>query len=51
MLLTLPHADAAVVNRDGMKSLLANGVSTFFIKGNPVFSNSPRCLPTNPVNF
>ena len=30
--------DAAAVNPDGIKSLLANGLSTFFIKGNPVFT-------------
>ena len=29
-------ADAAVVNTKGIKTLLANGLITFFIKGNPV---------------
>ena len=24
-----------------------NGLSTFFIKGNPVFSNGPKSLPKN----
>ena len=28
--------------------LLANGLSTFFIKGNPVYSNGSKCLPKNP---
>ena len=28
--------------------LLANGLITFFISGNPVFSNGPRSLPRNP---
>ena len=30
-------ADADVVNPYGIKTLLANGLSTFPIKGNPVF--------------
>ena len=38
-------ADAAAVNSHGIKTLLANGLSTFPIKGNPVFSNSPKILP------
>ena len=29
-------ADAAAVNTKGIKTLLANGLITFFIKGNPV---------------
>ena len=33
--------DVAAVNISGIKMLLANGWSTFPIKGNPVFSNSP----------
>ena len=41
-------ADAAVVNPDEIKTLLANGLITFFINGNPVFSNGPRSLPINP---
>ena len=32
-------ADATAVNRKGIKTLLANGVITFFISVNPVFSN------------
>ena len=32
-------ADAAAVHPKGIKTLLANGLITFFINGNPVFSN------------
>ena len=39
-------ADAPAVNPEGIKTPLANGLITFFI--NPVFSNVPRSLPTNP---
>ena len=41
-------ADAAAVNPYGIKTLLANGLITFFINGNPVFSNGPSNLPRNP---
>ena len=41
-------ADAAAVNPNGINTFLANGVITFFIKGNPVFSNGPSNLPKNP---
>ena len=41
-------ADAAAVNPNGIKTLLANGLIAFFINGNPVFSNGPRTLPRNP---
>ena len=46
-------ADAAAVNPKGIKTLLAaNGLITFFINGNPVFSNGPRSLPRNhPVSI
>ena len=40
-------ADAAAVNPNGIKTLLANGLITFFIKGNPAFSNGPSNLPKN----
>ena len=43
-------ADVAAVNPNGIKTLLANGLSTFPIKGNPVFSNGSKSLPTNPPN-
>ena len=32
----------------GIKVLLANGLITFFINGNPFFSNGPISLPINP---
>ena len=41
-------ADAGAVNSNGIKTLLANGLSIFLIKGNPVFNNGPRILPKNP---
>ena len=43
-------ADAGSVNPDGFKTLLANGLSTFYIKGKPFFSNGPRNLPKNSPN-
>ena len=41
-------ADAAIVNPKGIKTLLANGLITFFITGNPVFSNGASNLPRHP---
>ena len=41
-------ADAAAVNRKGIKTLLANSLITFFINGKPVFNNGPSNLPKNP---
>ena len=41
-------AAAAAVYPNGIKTLLANGLSTFSIKGNPVFSNGPERLSKNP---
>ena len=41
-------ADTVAVNPNGIKTLLANGLITFYIKGNPAFSNGPRSLPRNP---
>ena len=35
-------AAAAAVNSKCIKTLLANGLRTFFIKGNLVFSNGPK---------
>ena len=50
MLLCIPAstADAAAVNPKGIKILLANDLITFFISGNPAFSNGPRSLPRKP---
>ena len=39
-------ADAAAAN--GISTLLANGLFTFLITGDPVFHNGPRSLPKNP---
>ena len=36
------------INPSGIKTLLANGLSTFPVKGNPIFSNGPKSLPKNP---
>ena len=41
-------ADVAAVICNGIKTLLANGSSTFPIKDNPVYSNGPKILPKNP---
>ena len=41
-------ADATAVNPNGIKTLLADGLITFNINGNPVFSNGPSNLPRNP---
>ena len=32
-------ADTAAVNSNGIKTVLANGLMTFFINSNPVFGN------------
>ena len=41
-------ADDAAVNPRGIKTLLANGLITFVINGNSVFSNEPSNLTRNP---
>ena len=41
-------ADAAGVSPKGIYTLLANGVITFFIDGNPVFNKGPSNLRRNP---
>ena len=40
-------ADAAAVNSKEIKTLLANGLITFFINGNPDFNKGPSNLPKN----
>ena len=53
ILLCIPvsAADAATaVNLNGIKAILANVLSTFFIKGKPVFANDPRSFPRNTFN-
>ena len=44
-------ADAAAVNPNVIKRLLANGLTTFFNNGNPIFSNGPKSLPRNPSDY
>ena len=41
-------ADSAAVNPKEIKTLFVYGLITFFINGNPVFSNRPSNLPRNP---
>ena len=43
--------DAAAVNPNGIKKLLANSLFTFFINANPVTDNGPRSLPINPSSY
>ena len=40
----------AKVSPKGIKTILANGLITIFIKCNPVYSNGPRSLPRNPLD-
>ena len=40
--------DASSVNPKEIKTLLANGLIAFFIRGNPIFSNGAKRLPRNP---
>ena len=42
---------AAALNPYGIKTFLANGLSAFLIKTNPVFSNGPKSLPKNPLDY
>ena len=42
--------DAAALYLNGIKTLVANGLSTFFIKGKPAFSAGPRSLIRNPAD-
>ena len=44
-------ADAAVINTNGIKTLLANGLSLFPIKDNPFFSNGPESWAKNHPDF
>ena len=44
-------ADADALNPKGIKTLLVNGLTTFLINGNPVFSNGPSKLPRNPPDY
>ena len=42
-------ADAASVNPNSIKTLLANSLITFFINGGLAFNNGPINLPRNPL--
>ena len=42
--------DAAAVNTNGIKTLLANGVSAFFINGKPAHINCLRKLRSPPFD-
>ena len=46
--ITASAADGAAVNSNGIKTLLANGLTTYFINEKPVFSNRERSLSRNP---
>ena len=48
LLIPASATDAAAATPKGIKILLANGLITFFINGNPVFSNGQTNLPKNP---
>ena len=40
--------DAAAINPNGIKTVLANGFNTFFIKSKAAFDNGPKNPPKNP---
>ena len=40
--------NVAAVNPKGIKTILANGLITFFISGNYVFRNDPSSVPRKP---
>ena len=42
---------AAAINPNNIKTLLANGLRTFPIKGNPVFCNGAKSLPKNSPDY
>ena len=44
-------ADAPSVNPNGMNTLLANSMSTFFINCKPTIVNGPRSLPRYLAGF
>ena len=47
LLIAASVADAAVVNPNGIKRLLANSLIRLFIKSSPIFTNGPKSLPKN----
>ena len=44
-------ADVAAVNPKGINALFANGLTTFFIKGNLVFNKGPSNLSKKPPHW
>ena len=48
--ITASVAAATAINPYGIKTLLANGLSTFPINDNPVFNNGTKSLPKNPLD-
>ena len=44
-------AASAAANHNVIKTLLVNGLNTFFLKGKPIFSNGPKSLPRNSPDF
>ena len=46
-----PDPVAAVFNPNGIKTFLANSLSTCPIKHNPDLSNGPNSLPKNALDF
>ena len=44
-------ADTASVKSNGIETLLASGLNTYFVKGKQVFSNSPKSLPKNSSGY
>ena len=43
--------DAGAVNPNGIKTFVANVLSTFFIKGKPVFSSGCKSLPKSFLDY
>ena len=41
----------AAVSPKEINTLLANGIITLFINGNPVFNKGPSNLPKNPPDY
>ena len=44
-------ATAAAVNPNSIKTLLADGISVIFIKGETGLSNGPQSLPKSPPDY
>ena len=49
--MSIPASSADAVNPSEIKTLLANGLITFFFKVNPIFTNGPTSLPRNPPSY